>query len=267
MKSDQYLKIILDNSVLKIKNKSFGKVITLNGSIYVAEEIVFHTPSEHKINGKQYDLEMQVIHTGQTKGDIAKHVVLSFLFEKKPGVYNKFLDDVDIFNLPNPVSKERDILNNLYIPKILYSSDSDDLPVMKPFGFYTYQGSLSAPPCTERTIHYVAAKPIPVGNVVIQLFQEATRTPDSIDSSGNVVVNTNLSANNRGVKPLNGRSVYYYNYVEQSGPELPERPKAKPVGHYEKVNKKMIEYFYVNGGKPSGLPGAFVVSETEAKGN
>lgn len=267
MKSDQDLKIMLENNVLKIKNKFFGKVVTLDGSVYAAEEIVFHTPSEHKINGKQYDMEMQVIHTGQTKGDIAKHVVVSFLFEKKPGVYNKFLDDVDFFNLPNPVNKERDILNNLYIPKVLYNSDSKDLPIMKPFAFYTYEGSLSAPPCTERTIHYVAAKPIPIGNIVVQLFQEATRMPDMMDAQGNVTVSTNLSANNRKVQPLNGRTVYYYNHVEYSGPEPPQRPQPQPVGHYEKVSKKMTEFFYVNSSKPSGLPGAFVVSESEAKGN
>jgi len=91
------LKIKYVNSTLKILHKDFGRVVTLDGSVYVAEEIVFHTPSEHTINGKTYDLEMQIIHSGQTVGDIAKHVVLSFLFEKKPGVYNKFIDDVDFF--------------------------------------------------------------------------------------------------------------------------------------------------------------------------
>jgi len=267
MKTDQYLKIVSENGILKIKNKYFGKIVTLDGAIYFAEEIIFHTPAEHKINGKSYDLEMQIIHTGQTKGDIAKHVVLSFLFEKRPGTYNKFIDDVDFFNLPNPTMRERDIINNLYIPKILYNSDNENLPIMKPFSFYTYQGSMTAPPCSERTIHYVAAKPIPIGGIVIQLFQEASRLPDMTDSSGNIIVNTNKSVNNRSIQPTNGRSVYYYNSVEYNGVEPPEPPRAKPEGHYEKVNKKLTEYIYINSERPSGLPGAFVVSETEAKGN
>jgi carbonic anhydrase len=267
LKSDVYLKMVLDNGILKIKNKFFGKIVTLDGSIYAAEEIVFHTPSEHKINGKQYDMEMQVIHTGQTSGDIAKYVILSFLFEKKPGSYNKFLDDVDFFSLPNPSNREKDIINNLYIPKVLYSSDSQDLPVMKPFSFYTYQGSLTVPPCTERTIHYVAAKPIPIGNIVIQLFQEASRLPDMMDANGNVIVNTTTSKNNRKTQETNGRSVYYYDFEKFVGPEPPSRPTSKPDGHYEKLQKKLTEYFYVNSEKPSGLPGSFVVSESEAKGN
>jgi carbonic anhydrase len=267
VKTDQYVKIFLDDGLLKIRHNSFGKIVTLDGSIYNAEEIRFHTPSEHKLNGKQYDLEIQIIHTGVTKGDIAKHVVLSFLFEKKPGVYNKFIDDVDFFNLPSPMGKERDIINNLYIPKILYSSDNDDLPIMKPFSFYTYQGSLTAPPCSERTIHYVHANPIPLGTTAVQLFKEATRIPDMQDTSGNVIVNTSASTNNRNVQQLNGRSVYYYDHVQLCGPDPPERPKPKPVGHYEKIAKKVTEYFYVNSSKPSGLPGTFVVSEIEAKGN
>ena len=49
-----------------------GKIVTLDGAIYVAEEIVFHTPSEHTIQGKRFPLEVQIIHYGQSKGDIAK---------------------------------------------------------------------------------------------------------------------------------------------------------------------------------------------------
>jgi hypothetical protein len=39
---------------------------------------------------------------------------------------------------------------------------------------------------------------------------------------------------------------------------------ATPVGHYEKVVKSNTEYFYVDGNDPSGLPGAYVVSKSEA---
>lgn len=37
-------------------------------------------------------------------------------------------------------------------------------------------------------------------------------------------------------------------------------------GHYEKVERKVDSYFFVSGNKPSGLPGAYVVPETEALG-
>jgi carbonic anhydrase len=263
----QRLRITYEDTKLKIKDSDFGKVVTLDGSVFLATEINFHTPSEHKINGKTFPMEMQIIHEGQTKGDIGKQVILSFLFEKKPGAYNKFIDDVDFFNLPNPTNKNRDIVHDLYIPKIFYSSNDEDIPIMKEFSFYTYQGSITTPPCTERTIHYVASKPIPLGSTALTLFKEATRIPDMMDSSGNVIVNTNPSGNSRKTQPLNGRKVFHYSHKEPcKSMGVVKNHKKKKEGHYEKVVKKATQYFYVNNEVPSRLPGAIVVSESEAKG-
>jgi carbonic anhydrase len=262
----KHLTLEYTDSTLKINNNHLGRIVTLNGGVYQAQEIIFHTPSEHTINGKRYDIEMQIIHFGQTAGDIAKQVILSFLFVKTPGSYNKFIDDLDFFNLPNPGARERFILNELFIPKVLYASDDEDLPVSKPFSFYTYQGSLTQPPCTERTIHYVASKPIPLSTTVITLFQEAARLPDMMDASGNVIVNTTGYENHRLTQPLNGRAVYHFDHTSVYG-EDPKTRKRKPFGHYEKVYKKRTEYMFVNTDKPSGLPGSFVVSQSEATGS
>ena len=210
-------------------------------------------------------MEIQIIHEGQTKGDIAKHVVLSFLFEKKPGVYNKFIDDIDFFSLPSPLNKTKDLINNIFIPKLFYNSESHDIAHMKPFSFYTYQGSLTQPPCTERTIHYVASKPIPLGTTAIHLFQEALRMPDLQASNGDIIVSNSVLNNNRKTQRLNGRTVYYYDADSELCPEGNGGEKKK-VGHYEKVERGMYQYFYVNGPKPSGMPGALVVSKGEALG-
>lgn len=260
------LKIKYEDNALRIKHKIFGKLVTLDGAVYFAEEIIFHTPAQHTINGKVYPMEMEIIHYGKSKGDIAKQVVLSFIFKSKPGIYNKFIDDVDFFNLPSPVHKSKLVSSSLYIPKILFNTLDQDSAFMKPFSFYTYQGSLTAPPCTQRTIHYVAAKPIPLGTTAIQLFEEAIRMPDLIDTKGNVIISKVLPQNNRSIQPLNGRAVFYYDHVKYCGPD-PVKERVKPKGHYEKKVNKVIDYFYVNGVNPSGLPGAFVVSEKEALGN
>ena len=259
------IKIINVDNALRIFYKNFGKIVTLDGAVYNAEEIVFHTPAEHLINGKRYEMEMQVIHYGVTKGDIAKQVVLSFVFERKPGIYNKFIDDVDFFNLPNPITKTRDLQNPLFIPKIFYNTDDENLPIMRPFSFYTYQGSLSFPPCNERTINYVASQPIQLGSTAIQLFQEALRIPDFVTQTGDVIVSDSVDRNYRNVKPINGRPIFYYDHLKYCGPEPPKKI-IKTSGHYEKVKKEATKYFYVNGPDPSGLPGAFLVSEKEAKG-
>ncbi len=259
------LKIKLTENSMRIFHSKFGKVVTMDGAVYYAQEIIIHTPSEHTIQGKTYDMELQIVHYGQSKGDIAKQLILSFVFEKTPGVYNKFIDDLDIFNLPNPITKERQLTANVFIPKVLYSADDSDIPVLKPFSFYTYQGSLTAPPCTENTIIYVASKPIPLGSTAVQLFQEALRVPDLMNEKGDVIVSDWIPMSNRKTQPLNGRPVFHYNHEKYCGPD-PERTPAQPEGHYEKIMKAMTNYFYVNGKEPSGLPNAFVVSEKEALG-
>ena len=270
LKAEEYIKIKYFKNALRIFHSNFGKIVTLDGAVYIAEEIVFHTPSEHTVSGKKYDMEMQIIHYGQTKGDISKQVVLSFMFERKPGVYNKFIDDVDFFSLPNPYHTEREITNNLFIPKIFYSSTSEDIPVMKPFSFYTYQGSITFPPCTERTIHYVAADPIPIGSAPLQLIKEAIRVPDmQNEKTGDIVLNNEEVNNNRETQPLNDRPVFFYDHKKYCGDSEALKPAKKVVkadGHYEKVKKQITEFFYVTSSEPSGLPNSFVVSEQEAKG-
>lgn len=265
MMVDNPIKMQLFKGALRLFHHNFGKVTTLDGAIYNAEEIVFHTPSEHTINGNQYDMEVQIIHYGVTKGDISKQLVLSFLIEKKAGVYNQFFDDLDIFNLPDHTSKEREISNNIYIPKIFFRSDNAEMASMKPFSFYTYQGSLTFPPCSERTIHYVNSTPIQLSSTTIELFKEAIRVPDMVDPKGNVIVSDWVPVSNRNVQERNGRPVFHYDHLKYCGPEPAPRAPV-PQGHYEKVEQKQTNFFYVNGEKPSGLPGAFVVSEKEAKG-
>ena len=261
------VKIKFEKGALRIKSKDFGRLVTMDGAIYYAEEIVFHTPAEHTINGKRHELEMQVIHYGATKGDTAKQVVLSFLFEKKAGVYNKFIDDLDFFNLPNPVEKEKEVTSNLHLNKIFYTSDEKEYPFWKPFSFYTYRGSISEPPCTQQTIIYVASKTIKIGSTALELFRESIKMPDMQNSvTGEIIVSNFPAENNRDVQNLFGRAVFHYDHIKYCGPDPPKK-KIKPQGHYEKVIKKLTNYFYVNGENPSGVPGAFVVSNKEAKAN
>lgn len=251
----------------------------MDGAVYYAEEIVFHTPSEHTLEGKKYDMEVQIIHYGQTQGDIAKQIVLSFLFEKTPGAINPFLEDFNYFDLPNPTSTVREIDQNIFIPKILQTNydyanpidnknkniekDSDFIS-MNPFSFFTYQGSITFPPCTEDTIMYVASEPLKIGTTALQLFQEALRIPDLMDGKGNVIVSDWIPKSARKTQPLNGRPVWHFDHTKFCAPEPKKR--EEPVGHYEKVRKAITNYFYVNTNEPSGIPNAYVVSEDEALG-
>jgi len=262
--SNGKLQMQLKENLLRIFHNKFGKIITMEGAVYYAEEIVFHTPSEHTIKGKKYEMEMQVIHYGQSQGDIAKQIVLSFLFEKTPGINNQFIEDLNVFDLPNPTSTVRDLEGKIFIPNIFKFGEEDDITAMEPFSFYTYQGSLTFPPCTEDTIMYVSSKTIAIGSTALQLFQEALRVPDLMDQRGNVIVSDFVPKSARKIQPLNGRPVFHFDHEKFCTP-VPKHNK-KVSGHYEKIRKAMTNYFYVGGNDPSGLPNAYVVSEDEALG-
>lgn len=263
------IKLKYDKNKILIRHPNLGEIITLDGVSYKAEEIVFHTPSEHKIDGKKLDMEVEIIHYAQSKENMTKKLILNILFKRSPGVYNKFIDDIDAFNLPNPLIRERDITNKIHIHKFFYNSDEKGYLEMKDIDFYTYQGSLTSPPCTENTIHIVTAKPMLIGSTVLHLFKEAIKTPDVVDQDGNISLNTNEIRNNRSTQPLNGRRVYFFKTKKNIIEDIDEGSHSQdtlPNGHYEKIKKKMAQYFHVSTDKPSGMPGSFVVSEKEAQG-
>ena len=156
----------------------------------------------------------------------------------------------------------------LFIPQILQDSNDEDLSFMSPFSFYTYQGSHTAPPCAEKTIHYVASKPIELSNTSLEMFKESLRIPDQIDSKGQVHVSNSLPENFRSTQPLNGRAIFHYDHSNYNCPDFRKAKQgAKPTkGHYEKRVKNAVKYFHVNGNKPSGINNAFVVTDKEAEG-
>jgi carbonic anhydrase len=260
---------LVNENNLHISEFDFGKLVTLDGTVYRAEEVYFHTPSNHKIDGIGFPLEISIVHYGITRGDIAKQVVLSFVFEKKAGVYNQFLDDMEYFDLPTPQAglNKRKIDNSLFIPKILYEAGEDGVTLMKPFSFYTYQGSLMFPPCTERTINLVNSQPLRIGSTMIKLLQEALAVPDLLEKTGDtfkVITNDLVPSSSRDIQPINARPIFHYDHNKYCPPSGLNNSPDKPEGHYEKIPRDVTQIFYVSGQKPSGIPGAFVISHDEA---
>lgn len=278
--AEKKLKIVNENNMLRIKADSeelikargFGRIVTQDGTVYYGTEILFHTPSEHTIDGKRFDLEVQIVHEAKTKGDFGKRTVLCFLYEGKPGVYNRFLDDIEFFNQPNPHDAKRLLQNRFSIPSALNESDEPLGTVMKPFSFYTYQGSLTQPPCQEGVIYYVASKAIPASVTALDLFKEALRMPDFEDQLGNVITSKDKPLYNaRNTVPLNGRAVFLYDsemfdvpisYGKKNNDD--EKYLRKRDGHFEKQEVEVTDYVYVENNTPSGTPGSIVVSEEEA---
>ena len=259
------LRLKLQENLLRIFADKFGRLVTIDGAIFHATEINIHCPSEHTLNGKKYDLEVSILHSGVSVGDIAKSATVSFLFEKAPGKYNGFIEDLDIFDLPNTLNTSRDLKNPISVSNIFKTDEKEDMSTLLPFSFFTYQGSLTTPPCTEDTIVYVASSPLQIGSTSLQLIQEATRVPDMMDNKGNIIISNWINDTSRPVQPLNGRPIFHFDHTKVCGPPQLMAPEKKG-GHYEKIRKAMTSYFYVSNNKPSGLPQAMVVSKDEAEG-
>ena len=261
------LKIFADTNEL-IQGRGFGKVVTPDGGVYFADKINFKTPSEHTIDGRQFPLEIQIIHSGRSKGDFGKSVSVSFLLYAKPGIYNRFIDGIEFFNLPNPHEKQRILHNRMFIPNVLLNSDDPEVSIMKSFSFYTYQGSITEPPCNENVIHYIASDPIPCSVTALDMFKEALRMPDFEDTEGNIITSEALPMkNNRQTQDLYGRPVFYYDTDVFSPPVFisPENTAVRD-GHFEKKQAKVTNYYFVDGYQPSEIKGSTVVSEEEALG-
>lgn len=137
----------------------------------------FHTPSEHQINGKPYPMEIHFVHIN-AKGKIA---VLGVLVDTTGAVPNSTLNKF-VENLPSTESRECD-------SESFFSID-DLLPSSKVRNLYSYEGSLTTPPCTEVVKWFVLKNPIKASASQITQFEKREHI------------------NSRATKPLNGRTVY-----------------------------------------------------------
>ncbi len=268
VKEGDYLKIFFKDGALRIyPDETFGRIVTLDGTGYYAEEINFHTPSEHLIAGQRFDMEIKIIHRARTVGDFGKRLTLSFLFKSTPGAYNRFLDKLDFYNLPNPYDTFQELRETIFIPDVLIDEENIKVSEMPPFSFFSYEGSLTEPPCNEKTIVYVASEPIKVSVSTMTLFREALSMPDQVDMSGNIIPSQKGLTNFRSIQQQRGRAIFHYDKKYDCTVFNKHIGKGfHRGGHYERVQKKATSYFFVDGPKPSGMPGAFVVNDSEAKG-
>lgn len=141
---EKNISAIFEDYMIKLKG-NFGRLITWDLIQYDAYEMQFHTSSEHTINRKHYDLEVQIHFRASTPGYISNLAILSVLYKVTPGAKNQFFDkDINILDLPDQTEKTKILTNDINL-KDLFIEDESDL--FQPFSYYQYEGSLTAPPC------------------------------------------------------------------------------------------------------------------------
>uniref|UniRef100_A0A7S1JMN0 carbonic anhydrase n=1 Tax=Vitrella brassicaformis TaxID=1169539 RepID=A0A7S1JMN0_9ALVE len=165
--------------------EDFG-YLQYQGKQFVAVSFHFHSRSEHTFDGKQFPLEMHIVHV-RTDNDqtLPEFAVLGFLFAEGP-TRNRFLA-----SLENPDGEPR--LPSADEPDVMYTVDSD-LSELGQFAadsrIFHYPGSLTTPPCTQAVNWFVVQKPLLAKKEQLDLWVNAnlngnsfrlTQNPEVID--------------------------------------------------------------------------------------
>lgn len=189
------------NTYSYVLNGPWGSIIsqntTLTPALAYAQGLEFHAPSEHEINGRSFDLEMQILLL-DPKGNKYKFAVVYELDKSIEG-YTEFFYEV---------SQSVD--------------GSVDIDLMKAFrdiqvirNFIVYPGSLNTPPCTESMIWAVWSIPQKLSLKDLEFFTSKWASNSSF-AKGN--------GNNREINPSNERPVYYFSgddsHQDSSGSRL-----------------------------------------------
>lgn len=136
-------------------NFNYGDFITINQEAYDLLQIHFHEASEHTINGVRYPLEMHMVHVNKlTNHTVVLAVMAIEGYSSEPFT---FLENY------LPVSKGETVPIDAYFDLNL------NLPENK--AYYTYQGSLTTPPCTENVRWYVFKNPISISLSQVKQLQ------------------------------------------------------------------------------------------------
>lgn len=133
--------------------------ITVGADHYDLVQLHFHRPSEERVNGQPYEMVVHMVHKN-AKGELA---VVALLIRR--GKTNPLLKAIfDDFPKPGQTDSA--------VPGV--TLDLNQL-LPKRHGYYTFDGSLTTPPCSEQVRWFVLKQPITAS--AGQIGQFAARYP------------------------------------------------------------------------------------------
>ena len=170
--------------------------IELNHTLfkYKLHSIHFHLYSEHRIENKQYPMEMHIVHKNMKKDDkLNENLVIGILFDYNNDEENKFLENMNLSS--EKKIKDASILN------LINKNDE----------YYYYKGSLTTVPCTEN-VNWIVFK-----KIRHMSFNQFNKFRKWVENSNINYYGTGYG-NARGPKKLNGRKIFLenFNYEESS---------------------------------------------------
>jgi carbonic anhydrase len=150
-----------------------GDFLDVGGTRYQLTQFHFHRPSEETVHGKPYAMVAHFMHQS-SDGKVAGVAVLLTAGRANPAVQQLW------DHWPKMQGKEIDASGVEVDPAAL-------LPAEK--GYYRYEGSVTAPPCTEGVTWYVLKTPVEISEEQVEAFGKVY--PHDV----------------RPLQPLNGRVV------------------------------------------------------------
>jgi len=141
---------------------------------YTLTEFHFHSPSEHRINGEQFPLEMHYLHS-DGQGNFATLAIL-YNSSGTPGENSWLLQFMALLLPDVPTDNSSTIVPSLDISSQINISG----------GYYHYVGSTTTPPCSPGVQWFVLSQVISVDAGLLSKF-------------------TSFLRNSRPPQPLNGR--------------------------------------------------------------
>lgn len=149
-----------------------GSTITIDNEVYRLVQLHFHTPGEHNITGIAWPMELHLVHQN-SQGEFA---VIGVMIES--GKEHSTITQI-WQNIPSKgqVNSSQEMTINAI----------DLLP--NDTSYWSYNGSLTTPPCSQGVQWYVLTHPIEISEEQISVFEDL------------------YPVNARPVQPVNGRVV------------------------------------------------------------
>lgn len=158
--------------------------VTIDGETFKLLQFHFHAPSEHLVDGKEYALEVHLVHQG-AGGELG---VVGVLIREGSAhaELGKFWGDLPRAAGHDEATGKSKAVTQFDLNKLLPADHSS----------YRYAGSLTTPPCSEGVRWCVLATPIEMSSAQIAAFKDLFSGPEFPDG------------NRRPVQPLNERTIH-----------------------------------------------------------
>ncbi|XP_028756964.1 alpha carbonic anhydrase 7-like [Neltuma alba] len=165
---------------IRLEWTSGAGYLLINGAKYALQQCHWHSPSEHTIDGKRFDLEIHMVHKSE-----AGQIAVIGVFYEIGWLPDRFLQTVtdDLVH----ISQDREAKLSLGVidPELVININRRR--------YYRYMGSLTTPPCDENVVWTIVGEVKPVSKEQVGLLRLAVQ---------NV-----FYANARPQQQLNGRLV------------------------------------------------------------